>query len=178
VCNALAAVLSQHKRQRAQIMNMGEESNRLQSDVRIALKGKDGMSARLDDTLRQLAHFQNQVAFFGTAKCNNSCWESVTSLVLLCPFPINMQTCGLWELPACCQHAGSSLFNEQHNLEDSCVESPHGVYGSGRKGAVSTAYLTHNLEICSTLITAYLTHNLGIRSTWINVKQPPAGLPV
>eukprot|EP00884_Botryococcus_braunii_P009989 jgi/Botrbrau1/18992/Bobra.0100s0027.2 len=60
VCNALATVLSQHKRQRAQIIKMGEESNRLQSDVRIALKGKDGMSARLDDALRQLAHFQNQ----------------------------------------------------------------------------------------------------------------------
>ncbi len=51
-------------------MKMGEESNRLQSDVRIALKGKDGMSARLDDSLRQLAQFQNQVSFPVTATSN------------------------------------------------------------------------------------------------------------
>jgi hypothetical protein len=61
VCNVLATLLTQHKRQRAQIMKMGEESDRLQSDVRIALKGKDGLSLRLDESLRHLAQCQNQV---------------------------------------------------------------------------------------------------------------------
>lgn len=60
-CNALAKLLDQHKRQRLQISKMADEAARLQSDIRIALKGKDGLSVRLDDNLRQLAQTQNQV---------------------------------------------------------------------------------------------------------------------
>lgn len=70
-CNALAKLLDQHKRQRVQISKMGDEAARLQSDIRIALKGKDGLSIRLDDNMRQLAQTQNQV----TVIC--SYWSSL-----------------------------------------------------------------------------------------------------
>lgn len=83
-------------------MAMGEESNRLQSDLRIAMKGKDGISARLDDSQRQLAQMQNQVTFSGSATCKVTLSLEVHSF-----YPLGKCADGLKDV--CPMHAARML---------------------------------------------------------------------